>query len=75
MLTPYDKAAEFFGFWGMTAKLAAVFGLLGLGLLQAWVGLATAIVFCLLLFMIAFWTALSVNEQRGQQQADAWSPA
>jgi len=75
MLTPYDKAAEFFGFWGMTAKLAAVFGLLGLGLLQAWVGLATAIVFCLLLFMIAFWTALSINAQRGQHQADAWSPA
>lgn len=74
MLTPYDKAAEFFGFWGMTAKLAAVFGLLGIGLLQVWVGLATAILFCLLLFVVAFWTALGINAERGQRQADAWSP-
>ena len=72
MLTPNGKAAEFFGFWGTAAKLAAVFGILGLGLLQALFGLATAIVFCLFLFGAAIVVALFVDTERGEAAADHW---
>lgn len=71
-LTPNGKAAEFFGFWGTASKLAAVFGILGLGLLQALFGLATAIVFCLVLFAVAIVCVLPLNEQRGAEVADQW---
>jgi MFS transporter, UMF1 family len=72
ILTPNGKAAEFFGFWGTASKLAAVVGILGLGLLQAWLGLATAILFCLVLFALAMIAVVPVNEDRGAQVADDW---
>jgi len=72
MLTPPGKAAEFFGFWGTASKLAAVFGILGLGLLQAWLGLQLAILFCLVLFGAAMVSVLSVDEARGGEAADLW---
>ncbi|WP_417584205.1 MFS transporter [Nitrincola sp.] len=72
ILTPQGKSAEFFGFWGMSAKLAAVFGILGLGLIQWVFGLADAILFCLALFVMAIMTLLPVNEKRGEQAADDW---
>lgn len=71
-LTPASKAAEFFGFWGMAAKLAAVFGMIGLGVLQAAFGLADAILFCLALFVVAIVTILRMDEQRGIAAAMAW---
>lgn len=73
VLTPLGKSAEFFGFWGMSAKLAAVFGILGLGLIQWAFGLADAILFCLVLFVLAIVTVLPVNERRGEQAADDWT--
>ncbi len=73
VLTPRGKAAEFFGFWGMAAKLAAVFGILGLGLIQWALGLADAILFCLVLFVLAIITVLPVNEKRGSDNADTWT--
>ncbi|GGD50503.1 MFS transporter [Lacimicrobium alkaliphilum] len=72
VLTPQGKAAEFFGFWSMASKLAAVFGMLGLGLMQWAFGLADAIVFCLLLFVLAIISVLPINEQRGSDAADNW---
>jgi len=72
VLTPNGKSAEFFGFWGMSSKLAAVFGIVGLGLIQWAFGLADAIVFCLVLFVIAILCVLPVNEARGTQVADNW---
>lgn len=72
VLTPEGKAAEFFGFWGMAAKLAAIFGILGLGLIQAALGLADAILFCLALFVMAIITALPMNEARGRKAAEDW---
>lgn len=72
VLTPRSKAAEFFGFWGMAAKAAAVFGILGLGLLQWALGLADAILFCMVLFAIAIATILPVDEARGSAVADGW---
>jgi len=71
-LTPRGKAAEFFGFWGTAGKLAAIFGILGLGLLQAWLGLGTAIVFCLVLFAAAIVCAWPIDEGRGHRAADGW---
>lgn len=72
VLTPRGKAAEFFGFWGLASKLAAIFGILGLGLIQARFGLADAILFCLALFILALLVALPVNETRGHDHAEGW---
>ncbi|WP_019674421.1 MFS transporter [Arsukibacterium perlucidum] len=75
VLTPLGKSAEFFGFWGMATKLAAVFGMLGLGLLQWAFGLADAIIFCLVLFTLAIVAVLPVQEARGSAVADSWREA
>lgn len=72
VLTPPDKAAEFFGLWGTSAKLAAVFGIIGIGLLQSWFGLANAILFCLLLFVAAMLLVVPVRESRGIAAAERW---
>ncbi len=69
MLAPRDKAGEFFGFWGVAAKLAAVLGLVGLGALQAVFGLQPAILFCLLLFGTAIAICLGVDVDRGIRRA------
>lgn len=72
VLTPLGKSAEFFGLWGTASKLAAVFGILGLGLVQWAFGLADAILFCMALFGVAIFTVLPVNEARGSQVAEDW---
>lgn len=72
VLTPRGKEGEFFGLWGTASKLAAVFGMVGLGLMQWGFGLADAIVFCLALFALAIVTVLPVQEARGAEAADAW---
>ncbi|MDP4537602.1 MFS transporter [Alkalimonas collagenimarina] len=72
VFTPLAKSAEFFGFWGMATKLAAVFGMLGLGLMQWAFGLADAILFCLLLFVVAIIAVLPVQEARGSEVAEQW---
>ncbi|MEQ9480212.1 MAG: MFS transporter [Algiphilus sp.] len=69
VLTPRTKAAEMFGVWGMVSKLAAVFGMLGLGLIQTLFGLADAIVFCVLLFAAALGATMVVDTQRGEAAA------
>ena len=69
LFAPKLKAAEFFGFWGLSGKLAAITGILGLGLLQAWVGLHTAILLCMVLFGLALVVACAVNEARGRAAA------
>lgn len=72
VLTPKGKAAEFFGLWGMASKLAAVFGMFGLGLIQWGVGLADAILFCMLLFVLAIIAVLPLREARGAEAAEQW---
>jgi MFS transporter, UMF1 family len=71
---PHLKAAEFFGFWGLSSKLAAIVGLMGIGLLQAWVGLQAAILFCLLLFALALAAIIPINEMRGRAAAGPRRP-
>ena len=63
------KAAEYFGFWGLASKLAAVFGIFGLGLLQAEFGLQRAILFCIALFAAAAVACLFVDQARGRAAA------
>lgn len=65
IFSPDSKASEFFGFWGLSGKLAGVFGVIGLGILQSWLGLQVAILFCAVLFVVSIVVALFVDEQRG----------
>jgi MFS transporter, UMF1 family len=65
MFTPGNKGAEFFGFWGMTIKLAAIFGILGLGILQSFVGLHSAVLLCLVFFSLSLFISTFVSEARG----------
>lgn len=69
IFTPKGRSAEFFGFWGLSSKLAAIFGILGLGLLQTQFGLQNSILICALFFSLAFIVATLVNEKRGIKAA------
>jgi UMF1 family MFS transporter len=71
-LTPRARAAEFFGFWGLSHKLAAILGLLGVGLLQVWAGLQNAILLCALFFALAFIVSLFVDVRRGRQAVECY---
>ena len=70
LFTPEEKSAEFFGFWGLSNKLAGVFGIVGLGLLQAQFGLHRSVLFCAILFLIAIFICFYVDEKRGELAAD-----
>ncbi|MCK7576240.1 MAG: MFS transporter [Chromatiales bacterium] len=69
LFAPRSRSAELFGFWGLSMKLASVFGLLGIGLLQAWLGLQQAMLFCALLFGLALLVARGIDETRGRRIA------
>lgn len=65
MFTPPARAAELFGFWGMFTKLAAIIGIVGVGLLQWLFGLQGAVLFCVLLFAAALLPLAGIDEARG----------
>ncbi len=67
--SPEGRAAEFFGFWGLFSKLAAIFGLFGVGLLQFVFGLEGAVLFCIVLFAAALVPLAGVDERRGRKAA------
>lgn len=69
--SPTSKAGEFFGFWGLFGKLASVFGILGIGILQAQLGLDKAILLTAVFFFLAFIVTFFVNEKRGRESAEA----
>lgn len=71
--SPENRAAELFGFWGMFSKLAAIFGLFGVGLLQYALGLEGAVLFCIVLFAAALIPLAGVDETRGRAAAVAAS--
>ncbi len=71
IFAPESKSGEIFGFWGVTGKLASMFGLLSLGLLQRALGLERAILVCALFFLVAWVISLNVNETRGAAIAKA----
>lgn len=66
LFAPLARSAELFGFWGLANKLAGVFGLLAIGVLQALFGLQTAMLLCLALFALALWATLGLDEARGR---------
>ena len=72
VFSPASKSAEFFGFWGLFGKLAAIFGLLSLGFLQVSLGLRSAILLCSLFFLVALVLMVFVREQRGRDAAVAY---
>ena len=72
VFSPESKSAEFFGFWGLFGKLASIFGLLSLGVLQVHLGLQSAILLCSLFFLAALLLALLVREPRGRAAAAAY---
>lgn len=72
LFSPEQKAAEFFGFWGLSNKVAGVFGIIGIGLLQAEFGLQSSVLFCAFLFLIAILICLFVNQKRGEKSADEY---
>lgn len=69
MFAPASRAAELFGFWGLFSKLAAIFGLFGVGLLQWLFGLEGAVLFCALLFAAALVPLAGLDEARGVRAA------
>jgi UMF1 family MFS transporter len=71
LFSPLSRSGELFGFWGLSMKLAGMFGLLAIGLLQVLVGLQNAILFCVLLFAVALVVALRIDEARGRAIAAA----
>jgi len=71
---PPGRAAELFGFWGLFSKLAAIFGLFGVGLLQLAFGLQGAVLFCILLFVAALVPLAGIDEARGIAAAHGGRP-
>lgn len=69
LFSPLSHSAEYFGFWGLSMKLAGVMGLLAIGLLQILVGLKSAILFCVVLFGLALFLSRNVDEARGRDAA------
>ncbi|HEY0788075.1 MAG TPA: MFS transporter, partial [Thermoanaerobaculia bacterium] len=53
VLAPSTKAGEFFAFWAVSSRVASIFGLVSLGVLQAAFGLHRAILVSALFFLIA----------------------
>jgi len=70
LFSPLSRSAEYFGFWGLSIKLAGMFGLLAIGLLQILVGLEIAILFCIVLFGAALMVSLRVDETNGRAAAE-----
>ncbi len=69
LFSPDTKAGEFFGLWSFTSRLSAIMGLMGLGLLQALLGLKIAVLVCSLFFLAAIVIVLFVDEERGKRAA------
>jgi len=70
LFSPESKSAEFFGFWGLSGKFAAIVGLLALGLMQKAVGLHNAILLCSVFFLLALLINFFVNYQHGKRAAE-----
>lgn len=69
LFSPDTKAGEFFGLWSFTGRLSAIFGLMGIGLLQTFWGLQKAILICSLFFLISVIIVFFVDEERGKTVA------
>lgn len=69
LFSPDTKAGEFFGLWTFTSRLSSIFGLMGLGLLQALLGLHHAVLVCVFFFFTAMIIVAFVDEEHGKTVA------
>jgi len=69
LFSPDTKSGEFFGLWSFTGRLSAIVGLMGLGLLQTFLGLQKSILICSLFFLVSVVVILFVDEERGKMIA------
>jgi UMF1 family MFS transporter len=69
LFSPESKSAEFFGFWGLSGKLASIVGLFGFGLMQKELGLHNAILLCSIFFLLALLVNSFVNYRHGMEAA------
>ena len=69
MLSPLEKSAELFGFWGLFWKLSSALGPLAFGWIAYRSGsLRTALLGVLVCFVVGFLGMFLVDEKRGRQQ-------
>ena len=71
MFTPEEKSAEFFSFFGIVGRFASVIGPLVYGSAYALLGIRTAILSMALFFIVGLAILLTVDEQKGVEQARA----
>ena len=71
LCTPRHRAAEFFGLWGLTYKLAAAIGVLAFGAVTELLGDTGAMVLLASFFAVGFLLILPVNERQGIEAARA----
>ncbi|MNR86889.1 Vacuole effluxer Atg22 like protein [compost metagenome] len=71
MLTPPERFAEFYGFWGMTVRLAAVVGPLSFGAIVAGTGgnLRLGLLSTATYFLLGMLLLTRVDERRGRARA------
>ncbi len=67
--TPRHKAAEFFGLWAVSFKLAAAIGVLSFGLVKAGLGDTNALILLAGFFVVGFILLLPINESAGVRVA------
>lgn len=73
-LIPADRPSEFFGFYNMMGKFAAVLGPLLMGVTAHFTGSARASILSVLsLFLLGGLLLLAVDEKRATREARAWS--
>ena len=66
--SPERRTAEFFGLWGMTYKFAGM-GVLGFGLVRAFMSHAAALALLTAFFVVGLALLLRVNETAGVRAA------
>ena len=69
LLSPVERSGEFYGFWGLAGKLAAVSAVLSFGALQMAFDLETAMLLCSLFFVAGLLINRTVKEDRGLRRA------
>ncbi|MDA9951050.1 MFS transporter [Oligoflexaceae bacterium] len=69
LFSPSKRSAEFFGFWGFSAKFAGVFSIVGFGVLQSFFELRMALLFCSCFFIASLLINLTIDEERGKATA------
>ena len=73
LFSPESKSAEFFGFWGLSGKLAAILGIMSIGIMQTYLGLQNAILLCSIFFLLAYIVNTFVSYKHGTETAEKFS--